>query len=139
MLATLHRGTYCRAGQMYCMLNEYGHRVRQLPLFLFEKVPFQEQFLRRHQAIGTFTKHGDNVIARVARKQLLLFSVTEGYGPLCAFLGVEHPNVVFPRESTRSAVTAQLSKMQWYVYGALVVAFVASVIIWEFLGPYLEG
>jgi len=42
--------------------------------------------------------------------QLLEFSVKEGWGPLCAFLGVPVPDVPFPRLNSREEITYKLSR-----------------------------
>jgi hypothetical protein len=51
---------------------------------------------RRH-AISVFNAHNDEVRETVDPARLLVFDVREGWGPLCAFLGVPVPSVSFPR------------------------------------------
>lgn len=49
-----------------------------------------------------FTAHGDAVKAAIPAHQLLVYQVTEGWDPLCAFLGVPVPTDPFPRTNDRS-------------------------------------
>ena len=53
-----------------------------------------------------FRRHTETVIAGVPQDRLLVFNVAEGWGPLCAFLGVPVPDTPYPREnSTREFQT----------------------------------
>lgn len=48
-----------------------------------------------------FTAHNDAVKAAIPAHQLLVYQVKEGWGPLCAFLGVPEPEDPFPRTNDR--------------------------------------
>ena len=53
-----------------------------------------------------FRRHTEAVIAGMPKDRLLVFNVAEGWGPLCAFLGVPAPDMPYPREnSTREFQT----------------------------------
>ena len=52
--------------------------------------------------INFFEKHIANVKALVPEDRLLVYSVTEGWEPLCDFLDVEVPPEPFPRLNTRA-------------------------------------
>ena len=47
-----------------------------------------------------FRRHTEAVIAGVPPDRLLVFNVAEGWGPLCAFLGVPVPDTPYPRENS---------------------------------------
>ena len=47
--------------------------------------------------IARYEKHIDNVRKNIAAERLLVYQVTEGWGPLCEFLGVSEPDEDFPR------------------------------------------
>ncbi|HEV2346261.1 MAG TPA: sulfotransferase [Actinocrinis sp.] len=51
----------------------------------------------RDVAIKAFLKHNEDVKAYVPADRLLVFQVSEGWEPLCAFLGVPVPETPFPR------------------------------------------
>ena len=47
-----------------------------------------------------FRRHTEAVIAGMPKDRLLVFNVAEGWGPLCAFLGVPVPDTPYPRENS---------------------------------------
>jgi hypothetical protein len=49
-----------------------------------------------------FAAHADAVKATIPSDRLLVYQVKEGWGPLCAFLGVEEPAEPFPRTNNRT-------------------------------------
>ena len=49
-----------------------------------------------------FEAHAEAVRAAIPAKQLLVYQVKEGWGPLCDFLGVPAPKGDFPRSNDRS-------------------------------------
>jgi hypothetical protein len=59
---------------------------------------FMTDFFRRHTA---------NVKAAIPAERLLVWDVTEGWEPLCAFLGVSVPDGPVPRENTTEAFLAR--------------------------------
>ncbi len=48
-----------------------------------------------------FTNHNDAVRAAIPPARLLIYEVKDGWGPLCAFLGVPVPDNPFPRTNDR--------------------------------------
>jgi hypothetical protein len=51
--------------------------------------------------IQAFTDHNDAVKAAIPADRLLVYQVKEGWGPLCAYLGVPVPAGPFPRSNDR--------------------------------------
>ena len=51
--------------------------------------------------MDAFTAHNEAVEAAIPADRLLVYQVKEGWGPLCAFLGVEAPDEPFPRTNDR--------------------------------------
>ncbi|MBK0399946.1 hypothetical protein H0I76_12160 [Limibaculum sp. M0105] len=49
-----------------------------------------------------FEAHTEAVKAAIPADQLLVYQVKEGWGPLCAFLGVPEPDAPFPRTNDRA-------------------------------------
>jgi hypothetical protein len=47
-----------------------------------------------------FRRHTEAVIAGVPKERLLVFEVSQGWAPLCDFLGVATPDTPFPRENS---------------------------------------
>lgn len=57
---------------------------------------FGGRFEDREHATRTFERLNERVVERVPPERLLIYSVSEGWGPLCDFLGVEPPDEPFP-------------------------------------------
>ena len=51
--------------------------------------------------IAAFERHNAEVIATIPPERLLVFEAAQGWGPLCAFLGVPVPETDFPRTNSR--------------------------------------
>ena len=49
-----------------------------------------------------FAAHNESVKATIPADRLLVFQVKDGWGPLCAFLGVAEPAEPFPRTNNRA-------------------------------------
>jgi len=55
-----------------------------------------------------FRRHTEAVIAGVPKERLLVFEVSQGWAPLCEFLGVPTPDTPFPRENSTDQFKAHL-------------------------------
>lgn len=55
----------------------------------------------REALIGVYNRHNDEVKRTIPRDRLLVYSVSQGWGPLCRFLGVPVPSAAFPKLNTR--------------------------------------
>lgn len=58
---------------------------------------FHGKFEDKQYAIDVFNRFNQEVQNRVPAGKLLVFEVREGWEPLCQFLGVDVPDVPFPR------------------------------------------
>lgn len=61
---------------------------------------FGGRISERDHAIRIFEAHIAEVQATIPADRLLTFDVTEGWRPLCAFLGVDVPDTPFPKTNT---------------------------------------
>ncbi|MCE7003784.1 sulfotransferase family protein [Kibdelosporangium philippinense] len=61
--------------------------------------------------IAVFNKHNETVRAAVDPSRLLVYEVSEGWEPLCAFLGVEVPDVPFPRSNDSASFRDNVTKI----------------------------
>ena len=59
--------------------------------------------------IAAMTRHEDAVRAAIAPERLLVWDVTEGWGPLCEFLEVEVPAEPLPHANDREAFTYRVA------------------------------
>lgn len=64
---------------------------------------FGGRFADREATIKLFQDHNAAVREEIAPERLLEFSVAEGWGPLCDFLGVPAPATPFPRLNDEAA------------------------------------
>jgi hypothetical protein len=64
---------------------------------------FDHRMSERDHAIRVFRKHIAEVQAEIPSDRLLTFDLKEGWEPLCEFLGVEVPNIPFPKTNSSKA------------------------------------
>jgi len=79
---------------------------------------FDGRFEERAHAIATLNAHEASVIAALPTERLLVFEVSQGWSPLCAFLGVPEPNEPFPHLNERDEI-ARL--VRWVYAGRILV------------------
>ncbi len=70
---------------------------------------FRGRITDRDFALQRFEDQRKAVIAGIPPKRLLVMDVREGWGPLCAFLGVSVPDQPFPNGNSVSAFRARKS------------------------------
>jgi hypothetical protein len=96
----------------------------------------QHELIWQRALKGTMKDH-DKVIARynevveevksaVPTEQLLVFSVNEGWEPLCCFLGVAVPSTPFPNVNERAQTKRMLIGMLVIFYAVFAVAVLAA-------------
>jgi len=66
----------------------------------------------RDACIAAFERHNQEVRRRVPKARLLEWRASEGWGPLCAALGVPVPDEPFPRVNTSEEFQARLAASQ---------------------------
>ncbi|TKK69021.1 sulfotransferase family protein [Ilyomonas limi] len=77
----------------------------------FTDAPFQGKFLDKDLAEKVYNKHNEEVKKYVPAKQLLVFDVTEGWEPLCTFLGMPVPDEPLPHTNKREDFKAMLGEL----------------------------
>lgn len=70
---------------------------------------FGGRFLDRDHAIPVFEAHNAAVRAALPPERLLVWEASEGWAPLCAFLGVPAPDEPFPRVNDREQFRERLT------------------------------
>lgn len=71
---------------------------------------FGGRFNDRHHAIAVYEEHNATVRATLPPERLLTYQVSEGWGPLCAFLGVQLPSEPFPRTNSTAEFRARMGR-----------------------------
>ncbi|WP_150135130.1 sulfotransferase family protein [Streptomyces hyaluromycini] len=64
---------------------------------------FDGRFADEGHAKKIFTQHNDEVCREIPVSRLLVFDISQGWGPLCDFLGVPVPAEPFPQLNDRKA------------------------------------
>ena len=87
-----------------------------LPVFkivdhLWDEV-FEGRFDDRDYAIARYEQMNQDVIDGVPTDRLLVYNVADGWEPLCAFLGVDVPDVHLPHTHQRSDFAAMISSIK---------------------------
>lgn len=95
------------------MRDFFAPMARLQPVFeLMTRNTFGSDWTPENQddkvALEAFTTHIDRVKASLPADRLLVFDVREGWGPLCAFLGVEAPDEPFPHLNDAASMRRML-------------------------------
>ena len=80
-------------------------------------------------AIALYNAHIENVKALVPPEKLLVYSVEQGWGPLCAFLGVEVPATPFPNVNDRAEIKKTIADFTKGAYMILGIGFVVLALL----------
>lgn len=68
------------------------------------------QFRDRESVIAAYEQHNDEVKSAISADRLLVFDVKQGWGPLCEFLGVQFPQIPFPRANSGAELEAWFTR-----------------------------
>jgi len=107
--------------------------VRSLLRFSIWEGVFQGRFDDREHALAQLAAHEEAVLETLPPERLLCFSVEEGWAPLCAFLGVDVPDVPFPR---LNPAREMVGLVRWFrrglavLYAGLVVLGICAAFQW---------
>lgn len=102
--------------------RKFGPMARTLIWQRFHKGTMPD----RSAAIAEYHHHIAAVKAAVPADRLLIFSVADGWAPLCAFLGLPVPDQSFPRINDRDAIKRDIRGM---VRGAYVILSVGAAVV----------
>jgi hypothetical protein len=58
--------------------------------------------------LDRFHRHNEDVKASVPPDRLLVYEVSQGWGPLCEFLGVPVPDTAFPQVNSTEEFQARM-------------------------------
>lgn len=88
----------------------------------------------KEDAINRYKAHIEEVKNKVPADNLLIFSVDQGWSPLCKFLGIEAPQTSFPNVNDKAEMKKMIKIMSTVVraFIALIVVF-AMGLIWRMI------
>jgi hypothetical protein len=66
--------------------------------------------LSRDNVIAVYRRHNEEVRRTILPEQLLVFEGSQGWGPLCEFLGVPAPDQPYPKTNTTEEFQARANK-----------------------------
>lgn len=107
--ATIYSGTGFEAG------TTFGGKVNRMMDSLVWHHMMQDTMDDEAAAIARYQAHFEEVRDTVPAERLLIYSVDQGWGPLCAFLGEDVPEEPFPQVNARehmARITARLQRMR---------------------------
>jgi hypothetical protein len=84
-----------------------------------ERGTFGERFADREHARAVFDRHIEEVKRTIPAERLLVYSLSEGWEPLCRFLGVPVPAEPMPHRNERQEMIGRRRKMTAAAWAAL--------------------
>lgn len=78
----------------------------------FEKTVWKEfgpKISDRKFMVDAFNRHNEEVQRAIPKDRLLVFEATQGWEPLCKFLGVPVPSTPYPRTNSREELAAVMN------------------------------
>lgn len=85
----------------------------------------------RGRAITQYQQHIEDVKATVPAGRLLVYSVDQGWGPLCTFLGVSVPSTPFPNVNDRAEIKKVIAGMTKGAYAIMAAgAAIAAALVY---------
>jgi hypothetical protein len=88
---------------------------------------FHNQFTDKAAALTIYQRHIEEVKNNVPPERLLVYSVKEGWGPLCAFLEVPVPDKPFPHLNDQASFNQRNSNR--FFMGRALIASVAIITV----------
>lgn len=86
---------------------EEDHLHRDTIHKIITEQTFHGQSGTKEVAIRAFEERIKQVIEAIPKKRLLVYEITQGWGPLCEFLDVPVPDLEFPKKNTTEEFLAQ--------------------------------
>lgn len=86
------------------LLTPFGRKFGAMSRKLIWQRSLQGTMNDKARAIARYEAHVEEVRAAVPPERLLIFKVTDGWAPLCRFLGVAEPAAPFPNLNDRESI-----------------------------------
>ena len=98
------------------LLTPFGRKLGDTAHKLFWGRTLNGVMDDKPKAVARYEFYVEEVKAAVPANKLLIFKVDEGWGPLCAFLGVSRPDAEFPNLNDRAAIKKIIGDITRGVY-----------------------
>ncbi len=107
----------------------FAKKMRNMTNKLIWQRSHQDTMEDKKAAVARYHAHIEEVKAVVPADQLLLYSVDQGWNPLCEFMGVKAPDKPFPRMNDRAAIKKDIAKITSGAYAIIGVGVVVVVVV----------
>lgn len=109
-------------------------KMKRMTAHLIWKRFLQDTMDHKADAIKLYQAHIEEVKGKVPADQLLIFSVDQGWKPLCDFLGVAVPKIDFPSVNDKAEMKKKVKLVSLITKFLLaLVAIILGVFIWMLL------
>ena len=95
---------------IFKVMIKKGREITAMARRLILENVFSGQFANKDHCIDVYNQHVRNVVALVPPDKLLSYNVSEGWQPLCEFLGVPIPSNEFPKTNDRAGFISMMLK-----------------------------
>ena len=110
-------------------LTPFGWNFGDMSHKLIWQRSLQGTMSDKAKAIARYDAHVEEVKAAVPQDKLLVFQVSQGWAPLCAFLGVEQPKTDFPNLNDRASIKKTIQGVMKGAYMTLAIYIVAAAVL----------
>lgn len=107
------------------LLTPFGRKMGSMSRKLIWERSHKGTMKNRNAAIDHYHRHIAEVTASVPADRLLVYSVAEGWKPLCTFLGMPEPAGSFPNVNDRATMKKRIAAMTRAAYVLLGLAGLA--------------
>ena len=114
-----------------------GRKWRKRSSYAYKKAGVNPDTFVIEDSVDKYRAHNARVQSSIPRDQLLVYNVKQGWKPLCDFLGVEVPDVPFPRLNVKSqSVEEMFYSSRLYTRMCIELITVLTVIV--LIGAHLS-
>lgn len=105
---------------VYNAIWTYGQRKDSFPQLKARGVPlkwlvrtqmFKDKFEDKQHTLALYRSHLEEVQRLIPKEKLLVYRVSDGWTPLCEFLGVDVPTIPFPMTNSTKEHVDMIAKM----------------------------
>jgi hypothetical protein len=116
-------------------LAPFARKMRNMCNRLIWRRAHEGTMANRARALAFYRDHIERVKASVPADRLLIYSVDQGWEPLCRFLGLPVPATPFPNVNDRAAIKKIIANISRGAYAIIAIAvLLAAAIVYGLMG-----